>query len=542
MADRQEDQEQQQQQHGVQLDHDQFCCSVCLDLLKDPVTIYCGHNYCRNCIEGCWDREDEEDGEVSCPQCRETFRPRPVLRRNNLLAEVVEKVKRMGPAAPACAGPADVPCDFCSGPSPDKATMTCLTCFASYCPSHLEPHYSIPALKKHRLVAVTAPIQEKMCTKHNKLMEVYCLQDQQLICSFCTANEHKHHKCVPVAVLKDKTKNQLVSSRKNLQEKVQQREEELQELSQAEDSLKCCAENSLKDCDRMFADLISSLQRRRSEVKQLIKVQEQTAIAQVVELQLQLVEEITKLKEKDAELEQLAHVDNFIYLMQIFQSLSTSCDSPELTPGPLRSLSDVTDCVSELRDKIELVLKEIWPRITATDYLPLTLDDTSNYPYLYLMDNNSRIKPFLIISPAHPHRFTKFPQVLCRQGLTERCYWEVEWHARTLSVAVAYKDINRTSDESKFGKNDKSWTLECTGNGYSFRHNNVETLVPSCPSSKIGVFLDYKAGILCFYHASDPMVLIHKVQTTFTQPLYPGLGLNYEWYDTGVFAQLVRSR
>ncbi|XP_028261620.1 leukotriene B4 receptor 2a isoform X2 [Parambassis ranga] len=150
----------------------------------------------------------------------------------------------------------------------------------------------------------------------------------------------------------------------------------------------------------MFADLISSLQMRRSEVKQLIKVQEQTAIAQVIELQLQLVEEITKLKENDAELEQLAHVDDFIYLMQIFQSLSTSCDSPELTPGPLRSLSDVTDCVSELRDKIELVLKEIWPRITATVsyvdfslppapntreeflcyYLPLTLDDTSNLP------------------------------------------------------------------------------------------------------------------------------------------------------------------
>uniref|UniRef100_A0A3Q1F0B3 RING-type domain-containing protein n=1 Tax=Acanthochromis polyacanthus TaxID=80966 RepID=A0A3Q1F0B3_9TELE len=73
--------------HGVELDQDQFCCSVCLDLLKEPVTIYCGHSYCRGCIEGCWDQE-EEKGEFSCPQCRETFIPRPVLRRNNMLAEV----------------------------------------------------------------------------------------------------------------------------------------------------------------------------------------------------------------------------------------------------------------------------------------------------------------------------------------------------------------------------------------------------------------------------------------------------------------------
>lgn len=75
---------------------------------------------------------------------------------------------------------------------------------------------------------------------------------------------------------------------------------------------------------------------------------------------------------------------------------------------------------------------------------------------------------------AHPDRFTTFPQVLCREGLSERCYWEVEWHARTLSAAVAYKDISRTSDDSHFGNNKKSWSLECAANGFLFRHNNVE--------------------------------------------------------------------
>lgn len=165
---------------------------------------------------------------------------------------------------------------------------------------------------------------------------------------------------------------------------------------------------------------------------------------------------------------------------------------------------------------------------------------TTNYPYLNLVSKKLMMKPSPSPYAAHPDRFTKFAQVLCEEGVSERCYWEVEWYARTLSAAVAYRDINRASDESRFGNNDKSWSLECTANGYLFRHNNVETVVSDVTSYKIGVYLDYKAGTLCFYQVSEPMVLLHKVKTTFTQPLYPGLGLNYEWYDAGVFAQLVK--
>ncbi|MED6250106.1 hypothetical protein ATANTOWER_024806 [Ataeniobius toweri] len=195
-------------QYGVNLDREHFCCSVCLDLLKEPVTIHCGHSYCRSCIENCWDEEDEK-GEYSCPQCRETFHPRPVLKRNNMLAEVVKKLKMRYPQQlpPPLTpdAPPDVACDFC-GLGQNKAIKSCLTCLASYCDKHVEPHYTIPVLQKHELISATIPIGKKVCALHRKLMDLYCQTDEELICTECTVDKHKHHKFVSILELEETTK------------------------------------------------------------------------------------------------------------------------------------------------------------------------------------------------------------------------------------------------------------------------------------------------------------------------------------------------
>ncbi|XP_053532047.1 E3 ubiquitin/ISG15 ligase TRIM25-like [Ictalurus punctatus] len=161
------------------LDHfsvDQFSCPVCLDLLKDPVTIPCGHSYCKVCINGYWDQEDEK-GVYSCPQCRDTFTPRPVLRRNNMLAEVVEKLKKteVQAASPAhCyAGPVDVECDLCIGKK-RKAVKSCLMCLASFCETHFKPHLEVSALKKHTLIEASSKLQEKICSHHDEVLRIYC--------------------------------------------------------------------------------------------------------------------------------------------------------------------------------------------------------------------------------------------------------------------------------------------------------------------------------------------------------------------------------
>ncbi|KAG9331569.1 hypothetical protein JZ751_018841, partial [Albula glossodonta] len=323
-------------QAGDLLDWDQVSCPICLDLLKDPVTIPCGHSYCMGCIKGCWD-QDDHTGVYSCPQCRQTFTLRPVLGRNIIVAQMVEKLKKTGlqaaPPAHYYAGPGDVACDFCTGRKL-KAVKSCLVCLASYCETHLQPHYESPALKKHKLVQATGNLQEKICSHHDKLLEIYCRTDQQCICYLCTMDEHRGHDTVSAAAERTEKQKQLGETQRKFQQRIQKREKELQDLRQAVKSLTRSAQAAVEDSERIFTELIRSIERRRSEVKELIRDQEKTAVSEAEGLLERLEQEIAELRRRDAELEQLSHAEDHIHFLQSCQSV---CTPPG--PGDLPSIT-----------------------------------------------------------------------------------------------------------------------------------------------------------------------------------------------------------
>lgn len=132
--------------------------------------------------------------------------------------------------------------------------------------------------------------------------------------------------------------------------------------------------------------------------------------------------------------------------------------------------------------------------------------------------------------PEHPERFDHWPQLLCRNDLTGRCYWEVEWSGR-LHIAVTYKGISRRGNgyECLFGRNDQSWSLVCSDTiGYSVWHDNKATYITSSTSlssssDRVAVYVDHPAGSLSFYRVSSgTLIHLHTFNTTFTEPLYPG--------------------
>ncbi|KAM3602617.1 uncharacterized protein V6R79_007419 [Siganus canaliculatus] len=166
----------------------------------------------------------------------------------------------------------------------------------------------------------------------------------------------------------------------------------------------------------------------------------------------------------------------------------------------------------------------------------LTLDPNTTNTELKLSDNNRKVtsaeekQPY----PHHPERFDNWPQLLCRTGLTGRCYWEVEWRGR-VEIAVSYRGIRRRggSVDSWFGRNDQSWSLRCSGDGYSVCHRNSKTSIPlsssSSSSGRVAVYVDCPAGILSFYRvSSDKLIHLYTFNSTFTEPLFPGFGF---WFS-----------
>ncbi|XP_063351420.1 stonustoxin subunit beta-like [Pelmatolapia mariae] len=162
----------------------------------------------------------------------------------------------------------------------------------------------------------------------------------------------------------------------------------------------------------------------------------------------------------------------------------------------------------------------------------LTIDTNTVNTKLQLSDNNRKVTHVEEVQsyPDHPDRFDYWEQLLCRNGLTGRCYWEVEWRG-DVSISVSYRRI-RTKGRSDcgFGLNDQSWSLSCSDDGpHHVWHNNSYTPISSSSSSsssvsnRAAVYVDCPAGTLSFYRvSSDTLIHLHTFNTTFTQTLYPG--------------------
>uniref|UniRef100_A0A8C2JS21 Tripartite motif-containing protein 16-like n=1 Tax=Cyprinus carpio TaxID=7962 RepID=A0A8C2JS21_CYPCA len=366
----------------------------------------------------CWNQEDQERV-YSCPHCRQTFSPRPALARNTMLAEVVEKTKKTKLPADCDAGARDVQCDVCTGRK-YRAVKSCLVCLNSYCQNHLEQHESWFKGKRHNLTEATGRLQEMICQKHEKILEVFCRTDQKCICGLCMIIEHKNHDIVSAA--DQRTEKQVFKTRRFLQRGAQ---EDLRQRNQSIIIISYHAEHlSLRNgCRIMRITLFMS-------------------------------------------------VDFHSHIHQ-------HCSQEE-------------------------------ERIPAMYVSKKTM-----------ITNTGRNQSY----PDHPDRFDVW-QVLCRESVYGRWYWEIEWSGDYgVCISVSYKSISRKGEgnECLFGYNDQSWSLICSFSSYSFRHNKIMTFLPVKPiSSRVGVFVDHSAGTLSFYSVSDTVSLIHTVQTTFTQPLYPG--------------------
>ncbi|PWA23986.1 hypothetical protein CCH79_00018609 [Gambusia affinis] len=270
----------------TKLQQEAISCSICLNPLKRPVTIACGHSYCMRCINLYWNGEDHSRVYI-CPQCRQNFTPRSILVKSTLLAVLVEQLKETGlsktPADHCYAGPEDVACDVCSWRKM-KAVKSCLVCLVSYCKEHVKPHYK-SAFDKHKLVNPSKKLQQNICSRHDEAMKIFCRTDQQCICYLCTMDEHKDHETVPAAAERDEKQKKLQVSLHHIHQRIQDRENDVKLLQQEVEAINVSADKAVEDSENIFTELIRLLQERRSDVKQQIRSQQETELGLLALLQ-----------------------------------------------------------------------------------------------------------------------------------------------------------------------------------------------------------------------------------------------------------------
>ncbi|KAI7800396.1 E3 ubiquitin/ISG15 ligase TRIM25-like [Triplophysa rosa] len=523
--------------------HEQFVCSICLDTLKEPVTIPCGHSYCLMCINDCWGQKEQRPP-YRCPQCRESFTQRPLLKKNTLLSEMMEKLEKTSLHTASCSQENScVECDVCTTEK-NRAVMSCLQCLASFCECHLQPHYQSPVFMKHKLVKATTQVQENVCVHHGKLMEIYCQDDNQCICYLCMIDCHKGHSVVSVESEWTKKKKALQKTKVTCTKMIHGRERGQRELGEVVKTFKISAQEAAEECKKIFTELICSLEKKCSEINDLIGAQEKAETDRAEDLHRQLDQELTELRQKKTEIENLLMTENQVNFLKGFQSvctLPTREDIPGITQSPHVSFEGVS--ISGFKEALEEICQKETDKIshevsqvhiaeppepkTRKDFLQyfcqLQVDPNTAYQSLILSDWNRRISCTVKVQqyPCHPERFDSFCYIMCREALCGRCYWEVECSGKNWAVGVCYKGIERKgiSDGGRLGFNNKSWRFGFYQEQFGFIHDKVRT--PLTAASRIGVYLDHKAGTLSYYNITKTMTPMFRFQTSFTEALYP---------------------
>uniref|UniRef100_UPI0037E8D088 zinc-binding protein A33-like n=1 Tax=Semicossyphus pulcher TaxID=241346 RepID=UPI0037E8D088 len=231
------------------LSEDQFLCSICLDVFTEPVSIPCGHNFCKVCISLHW----QEKEQCKCPLCNHKFNKGLKLCVNTAFRDVVENFKKQNEISNNNSlKPGQVACDCCLS-NKFKASKTCLVCLTSFCETHLEPHRQVDALKMHKLTNPVHNLEDKICKKHNRILELFCRNDQTRICVLCT--EHSAHVTVPL-------EEEYVDKMAHMVKKKPEEQEVKQRLGKKGQKSK--VRNKRKGKDEAFANSMASNQTQAS--------------------------------------------------------------------------------------------------------------------------------------------------------------------------------------------------------------------------------------------------------------------------------------
>ncbi|XP_037621680.1 E3 ubiquitin-protein ligase TRIM39-like isoform X1 [Sebastes umbrosus] len=513
---------------------DQFLCSICLDVFTDPVSTPCGHNFCKNCLTEHWNTSDR----CQCPMCKEAFTTRPDLRVNTLFSEMVIQFRQSAQQKTSSSSseqlmskPGEVPCDVCTG-TKLKALKSCLVCLASYCETHLEPHLTMSGLKRHQLIDPVENLEDRMCTKHDKPLELFCKTDQTCVCMLCLVLDHKIHDVVPLKEEYEGKKAELGKTEAEIQQMIQKRRLKIQEIKHSVDLSEEDADREIAEGVQVFTALKESVERGQANLIDTIKEKQKTTEKQAEAFIKELEQEISELMKRRTEVEQLSRSEDQLHLLQSVLSLKAAPptkDWTEVCVRPSTYEGTVVKAVAQLKETLSKEMKKLVAeselKRVQQYVVDVTFDPDTAHPDLILSDDGKQVNDSDVRKnlPDNPERFSNYVFVLGKQSFSSgRFYFEVQVKGKTKwYLGVARESINRKGNIT-LSPEDGYWTI-CLRNGNEYEaldDPQVSLSLKSRPQ-KVGVFVDYEEGLVCFYDVDAAALIYSFTGCCFTEKLFP---------------------
>ncbi|XP_034062786.1 E3 ubiquitin-protein ligase TRIM39-like isoform X2 [Gymnodraco acuticeps] len=515
------------------LTEDQCQCSICLDVFTDPVAIPCGHNFCKACISEHWDRNVPSQ----CPNCKEVFNIKPELRVNTFISEMAAQFRQSAQQKASSSSseqhvvkPGEVPCDACTG-TRLKALKSCLVCLESYCETHLEPHLTRAGLKKHQLIDPEENLEDRMCVKHDKQLELFCKTDQVCVCMLCTVSDHKTHDVVPLKEGYEGTKAELGKTEAEIQQMIQKRRLKIQEMSRSVELSKEGADREIADGVQVFTALKESVERSQAKLIDTIKEKQRETEEQAEGFIKQLEQEVSELQKRSSEVEQLSRSEDQLHLLQSFTSLNAAPPTKNWTEVRVRPPSyegtvrrAVTQLEETLSNQMKKLLEVELKRVQQSE-VEVTLDPDTAHPKLILSVDGKQVKDGDVKKnlPDNPERFNTRVNVLAKQSFSSgRFYYEVQVKGKTdWDLGVARESINRKGTITLTPKKGYWVIVLRNGNEYSACASNRVRLSLKSQPQKVGVFVDYEEGLVSFYDVDAAALIYSFTGVCFKEKLYP---------------------
>ncbi|XP_041653917.1 E3 ubiquitin-protein ligase TRIM21-like [Cheilinus undulatus] len=518
--------------HRSLMVEDNFQCSICLDVFTEPVTIPCGHTFCRVCITDHWDTNKPL---FHCPLCKKEYLKMPDLCVSTVLAGMAEKVKRDAEERrdiPEQTGSGHMLCGMCTERK-KKATKSCLTCFMSFCDAHLEPHRRVSSLKKHKLISPVEDLGTRLCRQHDEPLELFCKVDLMFVCSDCIKSDHKSHKTVSVEEEADMRKAQLGVEKKGMDQLIQTRQQKLLEV---QDSVKVSGNNAAKALaysNHVMAALVDYIRRSQMELGEVIQTKKTKIEEEGKGFVKELEGEMIQIQQKKSDLDQVCGINDSFEFLERFLSLT-------ITPPQVKDWSEVsidsnqfavqgtlihleTTVAREIRLLCDPDLKKMQRH--AVD---LTLDPDTANPFLVVSEDGKEVKTGdrKRNIPDKPERFDHVLNVLAKEGFSAgKFYYEVQVQGKTQwDLGVANQSINRKGD-IRLSPKSGYWTIWLRkGNEFTANAGPATNLTVREIPQKVGVFVDYEDGQVSFYDVHARAQIFSFTGCNFTERLFPYFG------------------